>query len=180
MNCRRALLLLGLWTAGVSCGDSGGPNGSGAPFFTATLDGAAWVPDTSLGILSGLSPDSGTLNLIAARLVPGEDQTITIAIRDFPRLGAIALSDTTGPATGVVGIIYTNSPTLPPPSTTYLSTAQEPGLLRITSHNQTDSTVAGTFAFTAVTSPDTAPHLTVSGSFRLRYRFQQVFLPGNP
>lgn len=180
MNCRRALLILCVGTAGVSCGDSGGPNGSGAPFFTASVDGAAWVPDTTMGILFGLSPDSGSLNLVAVRLVPGQGQTITLAIRDFPTLGAMALSDISGPATGVVDFVDTNSPTLPPPSTTYLSTAQEPGLLRITAHNKADSTVAGTFAFTAVTSPDTAPHLTVSGSFRLRYTFQQVYLPGKP
>lgn len=177
LRSSRTLVLLAAVIAGLSCGDSGGPSTSGPSFFTVSVNGAPWYPDTSVGILFGVTPDSGTLDLVAARRIPGQDQTITLAIRDFPRLGTRALSDITGTATGVVTIYYTADSTLPPPTTTYFSTPQLPGTLRLTALDQTDSTVVGSFAFTGITTPDTAPHLSLSGSFRLRYTFQQVYPP---
>jgi hypothetical protein len=80
----------------------------------------------------------------------------------------------------VFTITHLNAPGLPPPTETYLSGPLFPGTLRITDVSQTDSMVAGTFAFQAAMIPDTTPHRALSGRFRVRYSFQQVYLPGAP
>lgn len=169
-------LLLSLLLATAACGDSGGPDLSGSAYVTASLDGSAWTADTTFGIFFGLTPDSGSLVFGGARIVGDQEEDLTIAFRGVPGTGTFTLADTTAPAIGLFSVIYLNAG-FPPPMDTWQSSPLFPGTLRITGWNPTDSIVAGTFAFEAATDPDTAAHRTLSGQFRVRYTFQQVFIP---
>lgn len=170
-----AAIVLGIatLTATGACGDSNSPGSTGT-YFRATLNGASWVPDTATAVFFGVSPDSGTLVIVGSRTISGEDQTIAVAIRDFPRLGGVTLSDSSGPGTGVYSVIHSNSG-LPPATTNFFSTLQQPGIAHLSAHNASSSTITGDFSFRAVTTPDTLPHLTIAGTFRVQYSFQQVY-----
>lgn len=165
--------ILALMSAG--CSDSGGPDLSGPAFFTGTLDGVSWVGDTTVAILSGGS----TLSITGARLVSAtEEQDITLSLQGFGP-GIYMLADQSGPAVAALTVMHVDNHILTSMST-YLSSSQHPGELRITGISTSDSVVTGSFAFEAAAQPDTAPHHHISGGFRVRYRTQVVYPPGCP
>lgn len=152
------------------CGDSEGPAVAGPPFFTATLDGSAWVSDTALCIV--LSTSTGTATLIAAsRLVSAQEgQGISIVFTGSPVRGQFPLVDIFGLATAFFSVYRVNGG-LP---LYYNSGSAQPGLPSITSVNSTDSIMTGTFTFEGATNPDSTPHHVLTGQFRIRDEVAQV------
>ena len=156
--------------------DSGGPSTSGDFSFTATLDGAPWVADTGIA-LAFAAPTDTSLTISAARRVsPTEEQEITVFLMQYGRLGQSALGDAAAPGMGAFSITQISNDSATG-FVSYLTDAREPGLVSITAINRADSTISGTFAFTASTHPDTIAHRRVTGYFRVRYSMQTVIIP---
>ena len=160
----------------AACGDSNGPSAHGSPFFSATVDGTVWNPDTALAFMWGSDSDT-TLVIAAGRTVSiSRGETIAIFVHHFGAPGQFALADTTSPAFGGFSVYDLSGP-LFNPVFQYWTRSTGPGSLTVTGLTQDDSLVTGRFSFEATTIPDSVPHRRVSGQFRLRYRFQQVFTP---
>ncbi len=174
MQLRTAVLAAAL-TATLACGDDapGGPSLEGTSFLDATLDGQAWVPDTVTGIMYGTSPDSGYLTIIAGKFEGLRQETLVISV-PFPRLGDVALGHFTTAGNGVYQVIPDTSAVVRP-FLMYTSRDEYPGRLHLARLSQGDSVATGRFSFQAATSPDTTAHRALTGSFRVRYRFQQIY-----
>lgn len=175
MKCPRYLGLLALFTVSTACGDGEGPNLHGEPDFSAVVNGAKWTPDTAIGILYGSICDT-TLFVAALRSVsPQDDEELILDMRRFPGPGTSALSDT---STGSFAL-FSRTHTVPgalPTTQSYWSTSTSPGRLTIYGLTTSDSLITGSFTFKAVAIPDTAPPYILSGQFRVRYTFQQVYV----
>ena len=174
MQLRTAVLAAAL-TATLACGNDapGGPSLEGTSFLDATLDGQAWVPDTVTGIMYGTSPDSGYLAIIAGKFEGARQETLIISV-PFPQRGDVALGHFTTAGTGVYQVIP-DTAVLARPFLTYTSRDEYPGYLTVARLSLGDSVATGRFSFQAATSPDTTAHRAVTGSFRVRYRFQQIY-----
>lgn len=160
----------------AACGDSSGPSAHGSPFFSATVDGTVWSPDTALAFLFGSGSDT-VLVIGAGRTVSiSRTEAITIFVHHFGAPGQFALADTTSPAFGGYSLYDLSGP-LFNPVFQYWTRSTGLGSLTVTGLTQDDSLVTGRFSFEAATIPDSVPHRRVSGQFRLRYQFQQAFTP---
>jgi hypothetical protein len=155
------------------CGDPEGPAVAGSPFFAATIDGTAWVPDTASCLV--ISTSIGTAAAItASRFVSAqEEQGITILFTGFPAPGQFPLVNISGPATAFFSVYRLNGIVRDRPLQ-YSSGSAQPGLLSITGVSNTDSLITGTFSFEGATIPDSTPHHVLTGRFRLRYEVVQV------
>jgi hypothetical protein len=160
----------------AACGDTSGPSAHGSRFFSATIDGAMWSPDTALAFL--FASDSDTVMVVGAGRTVSMSwgEAITIFVHHFGAPGQFALADTTSPAFGGYSVYDLSGP-LFDPAFQYWSRSTGPGSLTGTGLTQNDSLVTGRFSFEAATIPDAVPHRRVSGQFRLRYLFQQVCRP---
>jgi len=176
MRHPRLLALIACLTVSTACGDSSGPSDHGLPFFSATVGLTSWRPDTAIAWLYG--SDSDTMLVIGAgRSVSiSQIETITLFVHHFGAPGRFALADTTSAAFGGFSVYDLSGP-LFDPVFQYWTQSPGSGTLTVTGLTQNDSLVTGRFSFEAATIPDSVPHRRVSGQFRLRYQFQQVFTP---
>ncbi len=162
----------------IGCGDTSdpGPGTEGPPFFSAQLDGAAWIPDTMIALAAG-SPNDTSLNVTAAlSLGDSAEQEVTIAVGGFHGTGTYPLAGISTPGVGAFSHMQVDSGVITG-TLVFLTDSLLTGSLSISGFDRTDSIVAGRFAFEAATSPDTAGHRRLSGRFRIRYHFQPVFVP---
>lgn len=156
--------------------DSGGPDGGSNFTLNATLDGKPWFADTMVAITFAAPADTSIIISAARRASPTEEQQITVAVQGFGRLGQYALIDTV-PGIGAFSSVHINGNVVTGDPVTWRSDRGKPGILNITSISRSDSLVSGSFAFEASTHPDTTVHRHVSGTFRVRYSMQTVFVP---
>jgi Family of unknown function (DUF6252) len=163
-----------LFALSLACGDGGGPNTT-ALIFDARLDNQPWPADTAVAFAFG-APTDTTLSVAGGRILsPTEEQEISLSLHGFTGTGQVALGDSTAPGIAAFSISQTSGGVVLS-TQVYRSLAASPGYIHITSINRQDSIVAGTFAFEAALKPDTAPHRSLSGSFRLRLGFVPVYV----
>lgn len=169
---RTGLLLFPLLAA---CGDSAGPDPHGPETFTATVNGSAWRSDTAVAILFGSICDTSLFLSAVRRSAADSTEEFFLSLDSFRGTTSAPLADTSTRAWA--GFSLTHDTTgVPPTSLIYWSNPASPGLLRVTGVTVDDSLVSGDFAFQGATIPDTTAHRNVSGHFRVRYIFQQVFV----
>ena len=160
----------------AACGDAHGPSAHRSPFFSATVDLTSWRPDTAIAWLYGSDSDT-TLVIGAGRTISvSETESITRFVHHFGSPGQFTLADTSSPAFGAFTVSSLTGP-LWQPILQFWTHAQGSGTATVTGLTEDDSLVTGRFSFEAATIPDSVPHRQVSGQFRLRYQFQQVFTP---
>jgi hypothetical protein len=173
----RTTLLAGTIAAALLLGcDSGSPDSGGNFTIRATLDGQPWLADTMVAIAYAAPTNTSIIISAARRASLTEEQQITVAVQGFGRLGQYALVDT-APGIRAFSSVQVSGNVVTGDPVTWLSDRGTPGLLTITSISRGDSLVSGSFAFEASTHPDTAVHRHVSGTFRVRYSMQTVYLP---
>jgi hypothetical protein len=172
------LTAIALFLASTSCGDDGGPDLHGPLTFAGTLDGVAWRPDTSIAIVSGSTCDTTTVISAVRQVTESEEEAVTLILQRFPAAGQATLADTSTAAFATFSVSQVSAGVITS-TVTYWTRSLNPGWLTIAGATRTDSLVTGTFAFDAVTMPDTAPHRRLTGRFRVRYSFQPVYtVPG--
>ncbi len=172
MSTRRFLWSVVLALGLCGCGDSTGIAPGGPAFVAATLDGKAWVADTSLAIFYDSDLVLGGVRQVSAT----RTESFTLILHDVHAPVAAQLTDTAGEAFAVfteaqdTGGIFLAS-------LNYWTSAQHPGRVLISAINTSDSLVTGTFAFEA--APEAAPGSVrrLSGRFRIPYIHQQVYTP---
>lgn len=162
----------------LGCSDSSdpGPSTEGPPFFSAKLDGAAWLPDTMIAVEVG-APTDTSLNVTAVlQLGDSAEQEVTLAVGGFHGSGTYPLAGLSTPGVGAFSISQVDSGFITS-TLIFLTDSLRNGSLTISGFDRSDSVVAGRFSFEAAASPDTAGQRRLSGRFRIRYRFQPVFVP---
>jgi hypothetical protein len=176
MNLRLASswALLPLLGGQAACGDGNGPDLHGAAYFTASVNGAVWQPDTVVALLWG-SPCDTTLLVSGVRSAGSHGEEITVDVRLFHGPTTVTLADT---STGAFGVFSTYPLPVSQAIQSFWTTSAATGQLRITGLTTDDSLISGSFSFSAQTIPDTAPHRTIVAQFRTRYTFQPVFTVG--
>jgi hypothetical protein len=164
------LLFAGL----TACGNSSGPSLHGAPYFEATVNGAAWNADSSVAVLYESICDT-SLVVSGVQLSSGTREELLIAMQPFHRSGGVVLADT---STRNFAAYWRTLPPMggPPVQEQFWTTAAATGNLHIDGLTTDDSLITGRFAFRARTIPDTGPQDAISGRFRARYFLQPVFV----
>lgn len=135
---------------------------SGPSFADITLDGEAWTPETR-----SYFRNADYLSIGFDRYVPGTPyrEGIGFFLRNFTGEGSYALRGPDSTSSAGYGSVDTSAGTGGGIGTV----DTDPGLLRVTGFDPTDSTVAGTFRF-VLHLDGSAPARTISfeGSFRVR------------
>jgi hypothetical protein len=135
---------------------------SGPSFADITLNGEAWAPETRFYFRNG-----DYLSIGFDRYVPGTAlrEGIGFYVHNFTGEGSYSLRrDTDSTSSASYGSVDTSSGT----AYGYGTVDADPGLLRITGFDPTDSTVAGTFHFAIHDESDPAHTTSFEGSFRVR------------
>jgi hypothetical protein len=126
--------------ASSGCSHPEGQDLLGPPFFAATLDGASWFPDTATGTVFA-SPTDTTVIIGASRQVSAqEEQDIVIVLHGFGTPRQVPLADSTSRAVAFFSVTQISGGFLPP-TLTYWSQAEHPGLVAITGVSRNDSAV---------------------------------------
>jgi len=162
----------------LACGEAGGPDLHGPPFFSVTLDGARWLPDTALSIVYA-SPCDTIAFISAVREVSSqESEEVIVILRAFPTAGQLTLSDTSTTAAAAFTVSRMSGGFLTP-TVSYWTGPATPGLLTVLGTTRDDSLISGRFAFEAATVPDSGVHRRLTGQFRVRYSVEPVYtVPG--
>lgn len=159
----------------LACSDGSGPSQTLLQL-RAAVDNVPWAVDTAGAFAFG-APTDTTLAITAVRTVSAaEEQQISFSVHGFTGQGQFTLADPGSEGVGAFSVSRIAGGVVQS-TTVYLTHASPAGTVTITHLDRTDSTVAGTFAFEAALTPDTAPHRHVTGSFRLRLAFVPVFVP---
>jgi hypothetical protein len=171
MFVRQILLLAGALGL-AACTETSGPEPL-APGFAGTLNGVPWTADTSVSAAFATTDDTTLFTSGVRQISADSGQEITLVLH---RLSAeqFALTDSVGEGYGELVYFHDHS-ALPGSQLVLRSLAGRPGSIRISEVNETDSTVAGTFAFEAAADPDTIPHQFLAGHFKVRYSLQTVY-----
>jgi hypothetical protein len=147
----------------AGCSDGQGPSLDGPPTMTATVDGAAWLPNA--GEVFGLL-QSGTAFIAARRLSDGgqTEELIQIEFDTAEPFRSATYTLAGGPAAFAVFTVRTG----PQTEAVYGTDPQHTGSLTIEAADAADSVVVGSFAFEAQQLGGTALR-RIAGRFRVRY-----------
>ena len=152
------LLALGLAAA---CSDPSGPGLNGPPFFNATVNGSLWSPEISQGYCV-----DADLDIYANRSASPStgSEVLVVSLGDLPRLGSFNLGDSASGRSAIFVVFPLSTGS----KKTYSTRSQDPGQIKITGLDLTDSLVAGTFQFRATDITNPTDQRTIAGEFRLR------------